>query len=44
MVKVSCPAGVRWVSSTGPVIIKLLQEKNEQKKTTNLQSLVILKQ
>ena len=44
MVKVSRPAGVLWLSSAGPVVIKLLQERNRQKKTTNLQSLVILKQ
>ena len=44
MVKVSRPAGVLWLSSAGPVVIKLLHERNRQKKTTNLQSLVILKQ
>ena len=44
MVKVSRPAGVLWLSSAGPVVIKLLQERNRQKNTTNLQSLVILKQ
>ena len=44
MVKVSWPAAVLWVSSADPVNIRLLQERNEQKKTTNLQSLVILKQ
>ena len=44
MVKVFCPAGVLGVSSTGLVVIKLLQERNGQKKTTNLQSLSILKQ
>ena len=40
----SRPAFVLWVSSAGPVVIKLLQERNGQKKSTNLQSLVILKQ
>ena len=44
MVKVSRPAGVLLVNSPGPVVIKLLQERNGQKKSTNLQSLVILKQ
>ena len=46
MVKVSRPAGVLWVSSAGLVVIviKLLQEKNVLKKTTNLQSLVILQE
>ena len=44
MVKVSRLAGVLWVGSAGPVVIKLLQKRNMQKKTTNLQSLVILKQ
>ena len=44
MVKVSRPADVLWVSSAGPVVIKLLQERNGQKMTTNLQSIVILKQ
>ena len=44
MGKVSCPAGVLLVSSAGLVVIKLLQERNEQKKTTNLQSILILKQ
>ena len=43
MMKVSRPAGVLWLGSAGLVIIKLLQERNGQK-TTNLQSLVILKQ
>ena len=43
MMKVSRPAGVLWLSSAGLVVIKLLQERNGQK-TTNLQSLVILKQ
>ena len=43
MMKVSRPAGVLWLSSAGLVVIKLLQERNRQK-TTNLQSLVILKQ
>ena len=32
------------LSSAGPIVIKLLQEINGQKKTKNLQSLVILKQ
>ena len=44
MVKVSCPAGVLWMNSAGPVVIKLLQERNGQKATTSLQLLVILKQ
>ena len=45
MVKVSCPAGVLWMNSAGPVVIKLLQERNGQKATTSLQQLlVILKQ
>ena len=43
MMKVSRPARVLWLSSAGLVVIKLLQERNRQK-TTNLQSLVILKQ
>ena len=42
MMKVSRPAGVLWLSSAGLVVIKLLQENRQ--KTTNLQSLVILKQ
>ena len=44
MVKVSRLAGVLWVSSAGPFVIKLLQKRNMQMKTTNLQSFVILKQ
>ena len=43
MVKVSRPS-VSCVSSADPVLIKLMQERNGQKKTTNLQSLVTLKQ
>ena len=42
MMKVSRPTGVLWVSSAGPVVTKLLQERNGQKKATNLESLVIL--
>ena len=38
-----CP-GVLWVKSTGPLVIKLLQQRNGQKKRTNLQLLVIFKQ
>ena len=44
MVKISHPAGVLWVSSAGPIVIKLLLERNGQKKTANLPSLVTLKQ
>ena len=44
MVKGSRPAGVLWVSSAGPVVIKLLLERNGQRKTTNMESLVILNQ
>ena len=44
MVKISRPAGVLRVSSAGPVVIKLLPERNGQKKPTNLKSLVTLKQ
>ena len=44
MAKVSQSAGVLRVSSAGPVVIKLLQDRNTQKKTKNLESLVILKQ
>ena len=44
MVKISCPAGLLWMNSAGPVVIKLLQERNGQKTTTSLQSLVILTQ
>ena len=36
MVKVSCPVGVLWVSKADPVAIKLLQERNGQKKTKKI--------
>ena len=35
---------VLWVSSAGPFVIKPLPERNEQKKTKNLNSLAILNQ
>ena len=44
MVKVSRPAGGLWVSSAGLVIIKPLQERNGRNMTTDLQTVVILKQ
>ena len=44
MVKVSRPAGGLWVSSAGLVIIKSPQERNGQNMTTDMQTVVILKQ
>ena len=44
IVKVSCSAGVLRVSSVGLVVIKLLLERNEQKRKTKLPYLVTYKQ
>ena len=36
MVKVSCPVGVLWVSKADSDAIKLLQERNGEKKTKKI--------